>query len=78
MKIVNKTQCKVFGDLSIAEVFMNPERDTTFIAIEDCRSDYSGAFCNAIDLETGCIVCFDDDEEVVPVSATLTIESERS
>ena len=75
MKIINRTsKCKLFSDLSNGEVFMNLECDTAFIVIEDCRFGDTDDLINAVELESGCLVYFDAEEQVVPVSAVLTVE----
>jgi hypothetical protein len=57
-----------FGDLKVGDVFCEEEGDNYFMKIEE-YDDY-----NAIDLGRALVVRFNNDEGVIKVNATLTIE----
>ena len=75
MKVNNKKSGKPFGDLVIGNVFLYEEE--TFMVIQSVKSinGFDDMFYNAVNLsdDEGWLRHFDDEIEVIPVEAELTV-----
>lgn len=75
MKVNNKKSGKPFGDLVIGNVFLYEEE--TFMVIQSAKSanGFDDVFYNAVNLsdDEGWLRYFDDEIEVIPVEAELTV-----
>lgn len=74
MTVENKIEPKTveFCNVPNGEVFIHD--DVYYLAIEELRDSW-GDCKNAVDLNDGEPTCFDCDEEVIWVKATLTVEN---
>lgn len=75
MKVNNKKSGKPFGDLVIGNVFLYEEE--AFMVIQSAKSanGLDNVFYNAVNLsdDEGWLRYFDDEIEVIPVEAELTV-----
>ena len=81
MKFIDERKAPegLFEDVDFGEVFATQKEKTFYLRIagDDCKSD--GYFSvNAIDLSSGQLVYFNDDEKAQVVKATLIIEDKTS
>ena len=75
MKVNNKRSGKPFGDLVIGNVFLY--EDEAFMVIQSAKSanGFEDVFYNAVNLsnDEGWLQHFDEETEVIPVEAELTV-----
>jgi hypothetical protein len=76
IRVANKKKNKtiVYGDLNVGDSFKPLNRDDLYIVIFPASTHAEATNFNCVCVEGGYVKWFDDDEEVIPVDATLTVE----
>ena len=75
-KIVwKKEELVKFVDLDVGDVFVQPmSPKTVYMVTFPSKTKKDPTPFNAVDLEYGSVVCFDDDDVVKPLKITITVE----
>lgn len=73
MKIERNGQKVYFREIASGEVFANPSGNLPAMKTDEIVEEGCGVICNAVDLQTGASLYFDNNQEVIPLDAKLVI-----
>jgi hypothetical protein len=76
IRVANKNKNKniVYGDLNMGDSFKPLNRDDLYIVVPPSSTHAEAMNFNCVCVQGGYPEWLDDDEEVIPVDATLTVE----
>lgn len=76
MKINYRNENMLFSDLPVRQVFKEVEGNAIYLYMKVHEElSASDDYINAICLDTGILVCFNETDKVRPVQTTLTVET---
>lgn len=70
---IRKERTTNFGDIKCGETFYDSYEDIHAMKIQTCVDDEEEMKCNAVALENGLLLSYEDEEQVVSTKARIEI-----